>query len=236
MTTKAGAAKSDDADASSVDRDESAIRGLGLKAGDEHYRAFVGPPEYYDRIALLYVEALGRVGMRETSSVLDVGCGSLRGGKMLIPFLLPGRYCGIEPKAGLVDEGIEHELGRDIVRIKRPRFGSSDRFDASEFGQRFDLIIAQSVFSHAAAWQIRLCLGEMKRVMHDGSLFVFTYWPGEADHAGDEWVYPGTAGYTRGFFDAVTAEAGLAVKDLSLGHPAGQRWLVAGSDGAVAGV
>ena len=81
--------------------------GEGLQMGDRHYRAWVGPPADYDRIAALQVSLLLCVGLRETHFFLDVGCGSLRGGRMLIPYLRPGRYFGIEPERWLVEEGIE---------------------------------------------------------------------------------------------------------------------------------
>ena len=210
---------------------ESEIRGLSFRAGDEHYRAYVGPPEFYDTIALLYIRVLAALGLRETHTALDIGCGSLRGGKLLIPFLLPDRYCGIEPNAGLIDEGIARELGEDIRRVKRPRFSTSHDYEFKAFGTEFDYLIAQSIFSHAPASQIRRCLSNAARVMHERSLFVFTYWPGEVDHGGEEWVYPGTTPYTRTFFDRAAEGTGLVLKDLPFPHPAGQRWIVAGSSG-----
>src|SRR2546422_11581232 len=96
--------------------------GAGLKPGDAHYRAYVGPPEDYDLIAAMTFNLLTTLGLRQHHSLLDVGCGSLRIGRLLIPYLNRGKYFGIEPNEWLVDEGISRELGKSLVGIKRPTF------------------------------------------------------------------------------------------------------------------
>ena len=83
-------------------------------------RAYVGKPEEWDLVAARQVTLLLTAGLRDYHRLVDVGCGSLRAGRMLIPYLEPERYFGIEPNRWLVEEGIEHELGGDLVRIKRP--------------------------------------------------------------------------------------------------------------------
>src|SRR5882757_741813 len=120
--------------------------GLGLKPGDPHYRAYVGPPEDYDLIAAMTFNLLTTLGLRQHHSLLDVGCGSLRIGRLLIPYLNRAKYFGIEPNEWLVGEGIENEVGQDLVRIKRPSFF----FTASpavlgEAAVSFDFAVAQSI-------------------------------------------------------------------------------------------
>lgn len=96
--------------------------GVGLKPGDAHYRAYVGPPEDYDLIAAMTFNLLTTLGLRQHHSLLDVGCGSLRIGRLLIPYLNRGKYFGIEPNEWLVREGIQRELGESLLQIKRPTF------------------------------------------------------------------------------------------------------------------
>src|SRR5207302_381599 len=55
--------------------------GLGLKPGDPHYRAYVGPPEDYDLIAAMTFNLLTTLCLRQHHSLLDIGCGSLRIGR-----------------------------------------------------------------------------------------------------------------------------------------------------------
>src|SRR5689334_4713646 len=96
--------------------------GLGLKPGDPQYRAYVGPPEDYDLIAAMTFNLLTTLGLRQHHSLLDIGCGSLRVGRLLIPYLNRAKYFGVEPNKWLVEEGIRRELGQSLVDVKRPTF------------------------------------------------------------------------------------------------------------------
>ena len=123
--------------------------GLGLKPGDPQYRAYVGPPEDYDLIAAMTFNLLTTLGLRQHHSLLDIGCGSLRIGRLLIPYLNRGKYFGVEPNEWLVDEGIRRELGETLVQIKRPTFFFSDSPDTiAQAKIAFDFALAQSIFSH----------------------------------------------------------------------------------------
>ena len=125
--------------------------GIGLSPGSRHYRAFVGPPEKYDLVAAMQFNLLTALGLREHHYLLDIGCGSLRAGRLFIPYLLPDRYCGIEPEQWLIEEGIEREVGQDLIKIKRPSFSNDPDFSLSSFDRTFDFLLAQSIFSHTSA-------------------------------------------------------------------------------------
>src|ERR1700751_6487598 len=96
--------------------------GVGLKPGDAHYRAYVGPPEDYDLLAAMTFNLLTTLGLRQHHSLLDVGCGSLRIGRLLIPDLNRKKYFGLEPHQWLVEAGIKQALGEEGVQIKLATF------------------------------------------------------------------------------------------------------------------
>jgi len=146
---------------------------------DFRYRAFIGPADKYDLTSALQFNLLTFLGLREEHFLLDVGCGSLAGGRLFIPYLLPRRYYGIEPFRWLIEEGIKNELGNDIIRVKQPVFSNNNEFMLSIFDRKFDFILAQSIFSHASQKQIRRCLSEAKNVMKPDSFFVATFVEGE---------------------------------------------------------
>src|SRR5438477_11789858 len=100
--------------------DDQESLGVGLKPGDAHYRACVGPSEDYDLIAAMAFNLLTTLGLRQHHSLLDVGCGSLRIGRLLIPYLNRGKYFGIEPAEWLVAEGIKDELSETVIHTKPP--------------------------------------------------------------------------------------------------------------------
>jgi SAM-dependent methyltransferase len=190
-----------------------------LRAGDRDYRAWVGPPENYDILSAVQFSLLVELGLRESHYLLDIGCGSLRAGRLFIPFLLPGRYHGLEPERWAIDAGIESELGRDILRVKRPSFRHNSDFRLGVFDRSFDYLLAQSVFTHAAGWQICRCLEEAARVLAPGGYFAATFLAGEADHQGGAWVYPDVTYFTSEFMQQAAEDAGLAMRYLNWRHP-----------------
>ena len=157
---------------------EAELRGLHLSAGAKHYRAYVGPPDRYDLMSALEFRILTELGMREYHNVLDLGCGSLRLGRLLIPFLLPHRYVGVEPESWLVDAGFEHELGETIRKIKDPEFCFDGECSLDHFGHSFDYIMIQSVFSHAPLDWIRRCAVRLSKVLAKPAGVVIANYPG----------------------------------------------------------
>lgn len=210
-----------------------------LKPGDEHYRAYVGRPEYYDVLAAWQFSLLIFLGLREQHCLLDLGCGSLRAGRLLIPYLEAERYFGIEPNRWLIEEAIEREVGHDLIRIKKPRFSHNADFDLAVFGVRFDYILAQSIFSHTGLTQLRCCLDSASQALKADGLLVATFVEGTQDKAREGWVYPDLNLFTWKTLQAVCEKAGLVCRKLDWPHPL-QTWFIAAKsserlEGAVAG-
>jgi hypothetical protein len=197
----------------------------GMRAGDRHYRAYVGPPEKYDLVAANQFNLLTSLGLRDYHYLCDIGCGSLRGGRLFIPYLLPGHYFGIEPNRWLVVDGIAHEVGDDLFRIKRPHFLADVNFSVTAFGRRFDFVLAQSIFSHADRLQMRRCLSQVALAMPNGT-FAATAFIGtdSGDPAG--WRYPECRYFTESDLRSDAEEAGLSMEMLEYPHPNGQSWLL----------
>jgi cyclopropane fatty-acyl-phospholipid synthase-like methyltransferase len=200
--------------------------GRDLPIGSRHYRAYVGPPEKYDLVAAMQFNLLTHLGLREFHYLLDIGCGSLRAGRLFIPYLLPGHYYGIEPHAWLIEEGIQNELGRDILQIKQPVFSYNSHFDCERFNQKFDFVVAQSVFSHASRLQIQECLTNIKPSLQPNGMIAATFAKGAMDYDGDEWVYPECVNYTVEQMTRLSAAVGLSARTIDWHHPNGQTWII----------
>ena len=183
--------------------------GKGLHAGAHHYRAFVGGADAWDFTSAVQFNILTSLGLREEHYLLDIGCGSLRTGRLLIPYLLPGRYFGIEPERWLLEEGIKNECGEDLIKIKAPVFSNDNNFTCTQFGRKFDFILAYSIFTHAPQAQIRRCISQVKECMKPNSVFVATFFKGDNNYAGEEWVYPGFVAYTLERMTQMVNEFGL---------------------------
>lgn len=199
------------------------------RRGDSNYRAFVGPPNQYDFMGATQFRLVTALGLREHHSYLDIGCGSLRAGKLILQYLLDGRYCGIEPNPWLIEEAVDSEVGAEILAIKKPRFDHGAGFDVTAFAQDFDFIMAQSVFSHTALGMFRDSLAKVPAVMHGRSQFLFTAVT-ERDkgrmRAGSKtegWIYPGCVRYRAREVIRVCREVGLYAQVLPWFHPR-QTW------------
>jgi cyclopropane fatty-acyl-phospholipid synthase-like methyltransferase len=200
--------------------------GRSLPIGAHHYRAYVGPPEKYDLVAAMQFNLLTHLGLREFHYLLDVGCGSLRAGRLFIPYLLPGHYYGIEPQAWLIEEGIKNELGREILQIKQPIFSHDSNFNCLQFNQKFDFVVAQSVFSHASQLQIHECLSQVGKCLQPNGVMAATFVEGTKDYQGEGWTYPDCVTYSVKQIKRIAAATGLTAKTIDWRHPNGQRWLL----------
>ncbi len=208
-----------------ADIDKNAV-GKHLRSGADHYRAYIGSPEIYDLLVSSHFNLLTYFGLREHHTVLDIGCGSLRVGKLLIVFLLPGRYYGIEPNEWLVKEVIEKECGHDMISLKRPTFAYVSDFSLSRFGRSFDFVFAHSIFSHASQLQIETCLKEASKCMKLETVFLATYKKGEKDYVGQDWVYPELAHYRPETMFNMAQKYGLCCHEVPFDTLIGQTWLV----------
>ena len=190
-----------------------------------NYRRVVGPGDLYDVIGALQFNVMVSEGLRDHHYLCDIGCGSLRGGRLFIPYLLPGRYYGIEPQEHLVVAGIHEELGSSIREVKKPTFHYSGDFDLSNFGVKFDYILAQSIFSHAAPKMIKKCLSEVRATLTPSGTFIATYFQGASNYSGTTWAQAPDARYTQSWLINMCSSRGLTHQELEgYGHPSGQTW------------
>lgn len=200
--------------------------GLGLPPGTRHHRAYIGRPEDYDLIAAMVFSLLTCAGLRQHHRVLDIGCGSLRIGRLLIAYLNRCCYVGIEPNEWLVRAGIERELGHEQTRIKQPRFSFADSCAELDASERYDFAIAQSIFTHCGRDLIERWLDDTARHLGDDGVLFATYYPGDRDWRGSGWVYPYCVQYREESLSSWAAAAGLHAMRIDWQHPRRQRWLL----------
>ena len=139
-----------------------------------NYKSFSSIEEtYYRNGAGIFLTLLNRFDLKATDNVLDIGCGSLRVGKHLIPFLETSAYCGIEPERKFVDEGIKWELSKSMTDLKEPKFSSGADFPCQTFNKTFNLALAAYVFVSCSPSQLKTCLTNLKPCLADNGKFIF---------------------------------------------------------------
>ncbi|MGD9960375.1 class I SAM-dependent methyltransferase [Nocardioides sp.] len=147
------------------------------------HRGFVGG--HWDQMGQLQRNFLVEQGLQPHHRFLDVGCGSLRAGRLLVEHLDPGHYYGTDINHDLIAAGYDHELD-DHQRSRLPleNLRVTDRFD-NDFGVPFDMAIAQSVFTHVPLNMMRLCLYRVAKVMKPGGRFFATFFERGPDYPVD---------------------------------------------------
>lgn len=206
-----------------INEGRTAGLGLDLNAGDAHYRAYVGPPKDYDLISAMVFNLLTCLGLRQHHRVLDIGCGSLRVGRLLIPYLNRGNYVGVEPNEWLVNDGIQNEIGRDLLSIKAPVFSFKASLEEFDTPLNLDFAVAQSIFSHCGKDLINDWLSQVSYHLKDNGALLATFLIDDKDYDQPGWVYPGCVCYQPDSLAEMAAGFGLDFEVLDWAHPR-QTW------------
>lgn len=83
-------------------------------------------PSQYRESAEAYFELFREAGLTPEDRVIDYGCGSLRIGSVLIPFLDPGHYHGLDTSERFFQDALSRLPG-NLRQEKRPQCGVIDR-------------------------------------------------------------------------------------------------------------
>lgn len=130
----------------------------------------------WEEIGSLQFQYLVSRGLRPHHTFLDFGCGTLRGGRHFIRYLEPIKYAGID----ISSEAIRYAralVKEEALADRQPELvlDHSLTLDFPGLNQRFDYILAQSVFTHLPDDLILACFRNIRRLMSDTSQFFFTY-------------------------------------------------------------
>ena len=164
---------------------------IGLKSADHvsYYRAVMKSDtarssagavgshtrESWLQLGQLQFDYLIGHGLQPGDRMLDIGCGNLRAGRLLIDYLHSGHYYGIdispEILAAAQEKVTEYRLQAKLpylVVVSDLKFG----FLPPEW---FNVVHAHSVFSHSPIQVIDQCMAHVGRVMTRDGIFDFTF-------------------------------------------------------------
>ncbi len=177
----------------------------------------------WEEIGILQFDFLVDSGLQPHHRLLDIGCGTLRGGRHFIKYLDAGNYTGtdISPKA---IEYAKQLVESEDLSDKQPRLLLNRNKDLrfEEFDEEaFDYLLAQSVFTHLKPEHIEECFQHLGRIMHQASIFFFTF------NEAAEFEQSDLKGfrYPLSFFRSLADRNGFELRDRSedYEHPRGQR-------------
>jgi SAM-dependent methyltransferase len=208
------------------------ITGKYRKFAAQDYRAYVGPRWAYDLKAAYQFMVACALGLREGHEFLEIGCGSLRAGRLFINYLLPGKYHGLESVREVVDQVIVEEIGAELINLKRATFTHNDRFDLSSFNQQFDMIFCHAVMIHLSRPDLELLFSSVKQYLKPDGVFIGNYQVGK-DFKKLKATYPQITNYSQSTIRSLVKRVGLDYKPLTLAdYRANTRWFLAFQPGS----
>lgn len=190
---------------------------------------------FWEELGRLQIDFLIEHGLEPCHKLIDIGCGSLRGGIPLIRYLDKGNYYGFDINQSLLDAG-RIEISEADLEHKKPKLLLDDKFKLSLFEQEFDYAVAVSLFTHLPMNYIIRCLVEVSEVLSEKGHFLATYFeapapahlkpiihtPGEITTNFDKDPFH----YSYEEFSWMALQAKLTVKNIGeWGHPRAQKML-----------
>lgn len=107
----------------------------------------VGRPEAYEFKQRFQMAFLQSRGLLPSHTLLDYGCGILRGGVPLIRYLDAGNYVGLEVRPDVLREA-QRTVRQECLTKKEPVLVRPTDIERLDLGRRFDYVWSFSVFFH----------------------------------------------------------------------------------------
>ena len=191
--------------------------------------ALVGPAELWAMKRAFQIAFLKSRGLRPSHRLLDIGCGTLRGGVPLIDYLDAGHYAGCDVRPEALAEG-RAELAEAGLAHKSPALVCGEDFaataaalDAAGAPGRFDYLWAYSVLIHMPDAVLADCLRFAAGRLAAGGAFYANVNLGERENGG--WQKFPVVWRSLEFYRDRAAAAGLAVEEIGTvaehGHVSG---------------
>ncbi len=187
-----------------------AVTNLTLtKAERRHAR--VGPAELWGMKRDFQIRFLKTMDLMPEHCLLDIGCGTLRGGVPIIDYLQEGRYYGVEAREEVLNEG-KRELCDSLLEGKKPNLLFSEDMSKLVVTQKFDYIWAFSVLMHMSNDVLGKTLRFVSDHMSTGGVFYANVNIGEREEGG--WQGFPVVARSFEFYSHLCSEHGLVVSDI----------------------
>jgi SAM-dependent methyltransferase len=190
----------------------------------EKRHALVGPAELWEMKRAFQIDYLRRVGLLPRHTLLDIGCGTLRGGIPVIDYLEKGHYAGADVREEVIGEA-RKELAEAGLEGKEPTLVAVKDIGSLDLGRTFDYAWAFSVLLHMPDPVMEATMGCVARhLAPEGSFYANVHIGTRPD--GTWQGFPNVA-RTVEFYGAACGRHGLSMEDVGglaeLGHVTGRR-------------
>jgi hypothetical protein len=186
---------------------------------NKSYKAFVGHETEFDFMAASQFSLLHWLGLRANHKFLDYGCGCLRLGRLLIPYLDMGNYHGYEPNFWLIEE-FTHNEPNDIFLYK------PELKKYLDLTQKFDYIMLHSILTHTGVDLFEDTIKQLAAISHDQTIIISSFYVSKLlSNKQKGWRYPGCYAYTHTHIQETASFVGFFSQQINWFHPR-QVWYI----------
>ena len=177
----------------------------------EARHALVGPADIWESKREFQFNFLIDRHLKEDHFLLDIGCGTLRGGIPLIEYLDIGHYYGVEARDYVLNEG-KKELAEAGLERKQPTLLHSPDILQLTFDYKFDYIWAFAVLIHMTDVILENTLKLAHKYLSDSGVMYANVNIGTKKS--ESWQEFPVMWRELSFYEDVCAKNGLTVKSL----------------------
>lgn len=185
---------------------------------NDNPRGAIGREDEWETHGVLQRDFLIRQGLKPEHRFLDLGCGTGRLARKVVPYLQEGHYTGADISPAALRHAEKMSINEQW-QDRCPYFVQIDGTpNALKIRDPFDMIWAHSVFTHLPPEAIEALLAGLNDLMTDSGKFLFTYksWKTPERTGLKQWRYP------FAFFDETVKRHGFKATPLSMIWPASQ--------------
>lgn len=114
----------------------------------EQRHGLVGQADIWEVQGKFQIEFLKQMGLKSTDKLLDIGCGTMRGGRYIVEYLDISNYYGIDTREHIISEGFK-ELEEENLKHKEANLICFNTFERlGNFSFKFDVIWSFATLIH----------------------------------------------------------------------------------------
>jgi 2-polyprenyl-3-methyl-5-hydroxy-6-metoxy-1,4-benzoquinol methylase len=196
------------------------------RTGEDHrLEAMVGPPGVWQESRNFQIDFLCTRGLQPWHTLLDIGCGPLRGGIPLIAYLDTGNYTGIDIRPDIIKEA-KIQVRKSKLNHKKPTVVASSTFGEQELGvMTYDYIWCFQVLYHLDDDIAKACLCRISSLLSDGGVCFANV---NVKHEEGHWLEFPYIRRSLEFYEAIALKHGLTTNNLGEQRDWGYTTKVAG--------
>jgi len=178
----------------------------------KHRYELVGPSELWQMKREFQFKFLINHGLLPKHYLLDIGCGTLRGGIPLIDYLEKSHYFGIESRNKVLLEA-RKELKEAALEAKEPHLMYVPSISNFKCSQKFEFIWAFSVLIHMNDYILQETLNFISEHLSDNGVFYTNVNIGNSTIEGEWQEFP-VVWRTFNFYESMCENSNLKVTNL----------------------